>query len=254
MLIKYTINKRMVTDSEGKYLNIPIGLEFLSIDQTEDIEDVTLKERDKAINETFRNKIFDAETVRYTFPELTVNNNKGLLIKFRFWNKNNSTYSDSYQNSGITDSDIRVNSNGFKKSFFRLNFYDSNSGETNTVLFTEDVNVYKTEKPILTFNELYWLRTDDFFTQNNFNRVFYMDAKFFNAKTGKIHNFINTPVNITTPINISQYSDPNNRGWRTCPVELVNPRFNNSEYNFRPTAGVGGNTPTMITMTEFIMI
>lgn len=263
MLIKYTIQNTFQTvtgqtftvsgDTVGPYksINLPIPMEFFPIDYSEDIQKIVESEREKAINPTF-----DAETIKYKYREennIAVNSGKGLLIKFRFWNPNTYNYVVDYTAADFNSLDINKKRNGFKKSFFRLYFYDTNSGETNNLIFTEDLDVSETVQPIISFNGLYWLRNDEYFLNNNNNRVVYMEARFFNAKTGKVHRFINTPITITTPISITQYSNVNNRSWRTSAIELVNPKLNNGNYNFKPYIPFGANTSTVITFSEFMM-
>jgi hypothetical protein len=84
-----------------------------------------------------------------------------------------------------------------------------------------------------------------------------MDAKFFNAKTGKISKFINSyPFGALPngPISIIDYSDINNRDWRTSAIKIINPRNNNGMYNFVPVVPFGANTPNIITLSELIMV
>jgi len=235
-----------------KSLLIPISLDFFPVDYGEDVQDIVLAERKKAINPTF-----DAETAKYTFSDTSANSNMGMIIKFQFWDKTFSTYTTSYESADFTNIDVNKKRNGFKKSFFRLYFYDTNSGDTNNLIFTEDLDVNETVEPIIPFNRLYWLRNDDYFSQNNNNRIVYMDARFFNAKTGNVSRFINIPSYVTSlnqPLNAVQYSDPNNRDWRTSAVEIINPKLNNGGFNFRPYVPFGQNSINTITLTEFIMV
>ena len=197
MLIKYQISNKFLsstaqtvtvsggTSSLSKSILLPISTEFFPIDYGEDVQDIVLTERKKAINPTF-----DAETVKYLFPNTTANNGNGLLIQFRFWDATASTYTTSYNAADFTNLEINKNRNPFKKSFFRLYFYDSNSGDTNNLIFTEDLNVFDTTTAVFPFNRLYWLRNDKDFIGTN-NKNVYMNASFFNAKTGKIKRFIN---------------------------------------------------------------
>jgi hypothetical protein len=224
----------------SKSITIPINMDFFPVDYGDDLQDIVFNERGKAIN-----PVFDAETTKYTYD--------GFKIQFKFWNPELSIYTSSYLQSGFSFEDINLNKNGFKKSFFRLNFYYTNSGDTNSLIFTEDLNVTGGQS-IIDFNRLYWLRNDPYFVENNNNKTVYMDARFFNAKTGKIQRFINTPQSVTTPITINQYSDPNNRDWRQSAVILKNPRLYNGQYNFMPYVPFGSNTSSLITLSEFIMV
>jgi len=268
MLIKYKIrnNFQSITGQTStvsggtvaglyKSITIPINMGFYPVDYGDDVQDIVLAERKKAINPTF-----DAETTKYTYTDnILANSGQGLIIQFRFWNSTASTFTTSYTAADITPLDINKRRNGFKKSFFRLYFYDTNSGDTNNLIFTEDLDVDGTTQPILPFNRLYWLRNDEYFIQNGNNRIVYMEASFFNAKTGKVHRFINPnvigpPNYINTPLTINQYNNTSTRDWRTSAIELINPKLNNGEFNFRPRVPFGANGPTVITLSEFIMI
>lgn len=265
MLIKYKIQNtfqsvtgQTFTVSGGtfdglyKSLTFPINLDLFPVDYGEDIQDIVLDERKKAVN-----PVFDAETIKYKFKDdknPLINSGNGLLIQFRFWNTTSNTYTISYNAANFTTLDINKRRNGFKKSFFRLYFYDTNSGDTNNLIFTEDLDVGETTQPIIPFNRLYWLRNDDYFKNNNNNRVVYMDARFFNAKTGKVTKFINPPISIISPLTIAQYSNISNRDWRTSAIELINPKLNNGEFNFRPYLPFGANTANVITLSEFVMV
>jgi hypothetical protein len=264
MLINYQIlntfevsTARTITVSGGtntdlyKSITIPIGLEFQPTDYTDDINRLVLEERKKAIN-----PIFDSETIKYKFlkeNDISANNGQGLIINFRFWDKLSSSYKIDYKSNGFTDIDISRLRNGFRKSFFRLYFYDSNSGDTSNLLFVEDLNVSETEEPKIILNRLYWLRNDTFFMKNNTNKTIYMDARFFNAKTGKTSKFINIPLNINNKINIGQYSNPSNRSWLTSAIELINPKNNNGYYNYKTVVPFGANQESTITLSELIM-
>jgi len=246
----FTINENGTNNFESyKSITIPIATQFFPVDYGEDIQDIVLEERKKAIN-----PVFDAETIKYKFSSLSSNLGAGLLLNFRFWNTTSNTYTVSYTANDITTSDINNRTNGFKKSFFRLYFYDTNSGDTNNLIFTEDLNIEETIQPTIPLNRLYWLRNDEYFVKNNNNRIVYMEARFFNAKTGKVTKFINIPISITSPITVNQYKNVVNRNWRTSAVELINPKLNNGEYNFKPYTPFGANTPTVITLSEFIMV
>lgn len=263
MLIKYQIvnsflssTAQTVTVSGGtsmlsKSIILPISTDFFPVDYGEDVQDIVTKEREKALNLTF-----DGETVKYLYPNSTVNNGSGLMIQFRFWDPTLLSYTTSYTAAEFTDIEVTKNRNSFKKSFFRLYFYDSNSGETNNLIFTEDLNVYDTTTAIIPFNRLYWLRKDDGFIETNNNKNVYMDASFFNAKTGKIIRFINPyPLGSlpTSTLNITDYSNPTNRDWRKSAITIINPKNNNGLYNFTPLVPFGANQTSLITLSEFIL-
>ena len=83
------------------------------------------------------------------------------------------------------------------------------------------------------------------------NRIVYMDARFFNAKTGEVVRFINLPNNIQIPIQISALSS--NNQWRSSKINILNPKNNNGLYNFKVVPNVGANTNSTITLTQYTL-
>jgi len=254
MLIKYQIKNifgnsniesiltaTTIDTTSSKFLTIPVNMEFFPVDYGDDLGKIVLEEIDKNIG-----KIFDGETIRYNFFS---SNSLNLTIKFRFWDEQTSQFTTSYLSNGFVSSDINQNKNAFKKSFFRLYFYDSNDINTDNLLFTEDINIYNSRQSVFSFNELYWLRNDSFFIENNGNRTVYMNAKFFNAKTGKITQFNNVPFG---PVSINDYNNPNNSSWRKSAIWIYNPRLSNGLYNFAPIPSFGANQNNLITLSETV--
>lgn len=253
MLIKYQIrNNFLVSTAQtitttGTTLNeasksivLPLNLNFTPVDYGDNVNNFVEAEVKKSVN-----PIFDAETIKYTFAESNVGNN--LTISFKFWN--GQSLGSSYIDAGFTDTEVRIRKNNFKKSFFRLYFYDSNSGDTSNLIFTEDLDIGETNQPTINLNSLYWLRNDEYFIKNNNNRLIYMDARFFNAKTGKILKFINLPSSVNMPLSIQNYSDPNNRFYRTFVMEILNPKLNGGYYQFKPV-----NNSNAITLSQLVMV
>lgn len=234
-----TVSGGTLTDA-SKFINLPISLDFFPVDYGDNINKLVDEETKKAIN-----PFFDAETTKYTYSDSNVGNN--LTITFKFWN--GQSLGSTYIDAGFTETEVRIKKNGFKKSFFRLYFYDSNSGDTSNLIFSEDLDIGETTEPIINFNSLYWLRNDDYFIKNNSNRKVYMEARFFNAKTGKVLKFINLPNSINMPLSIENYSDPNNRGYRTFTIEILNPKLNGGYYNFKPFNG-----SSSITLSQLVMV
>jgi len=116
-----------------------------------------------------------------------------------------------YRTQGFSAKDVYFFSNPFKKSFFKLDFYDSplQSGQTNyfTIILptqqglTTSANIgnqlnadIKTPKFKLDFVGdkegffIYWLKNRDFLNIS----TFYMSAKFFDAKSGIYIKMMNT--------------------------------------------------------------
>jgi hypothetical protein len=225
----------------SKRITIPIELKFEPMDNSDKIDSWVNSETQNVIN-----KILDGEKIKY------ISTNKDLTINFRFLNKNTNTYTTDYSGGGFTLPD-EYKLNRFKKSYFRLYFYDSNDGEKSNLLFTEDLPVIENTEAVFPLRRLYWDRDDKIMSNTLTNRVIYMDARFFNAKTGQVHTFYNLPTSNTTPIGITTYSDQNNRSWRTSPITLINPNSRGGEFRFTPNNGVGGTHSHDITLSEFVL-
>jgi hypothetical protein len=233
----------------NKTLTLPLELKFEPTDYSDNIDSWVGSETQKAIN-----SILDGEKVQYISSIQT-----GITIEFRFSDRTTQPqtvigpYTSSYTSNGfVIPTEYTLNK--FNKSYFRLYFYDSNTGETANLLFTEDLPVKQTETATFNLKKLFWEK-DDVIMNNTFdNRTIYMEARFFNAKTGQIQTFYCPPASVPSPIGIDTYSLTTNRGWRTSPIILINPNNSNGEYRFTtPTNNIGGTTPLKITLSEFIL-
>jgi hypothetical protein len=240
------VNNSVTFDQQiySKEILIPIELRFEPMDYSEDIDNWVGSETQKAIND-----ILDGEKVKYESTQLT-----GVTLEFRFSNKGvtNGPYTSDYSNNGfILPQEFKTNK--FNKSYFRLYFYDSNTGETANLLFTEDFPVEQTINATFVLKKMYWNKQDLLMENTYDNRTIYVEGRFFNAKTGQIQTFYNPPLNKTSPIDIGEYSNTNNRSWRTSPIVLINPNNSNGEFRFQVMNGVGGNLTHKITLSEFIL-
>lgn len=234
-----------VSSTNYKHLTLPLFMNFEPMDNSDLIDDWVSFETNKVINE-----INNGETVKYT-------NYPGVDISFRFYDKGTDTFDDTmvingYGYAGFLPEEINKKNN-FKRSYFRLYFFDSNDGNTRNLLFTEDIDVFGSIKPSFNLNRLYWLRDDQYYLSTNSDRTFYMEARFFNAKTGRVHKFINPPTTLTSPMGVTTYANPANKEWRTSPIKFKNPFTNSGRYEFEPIIGVGGNQTLSIIMTEYIL-
>lgn len=230
-----------------KHITLPVLLNFEPTDYSDLIDKWVFDETQRVIG-----KIKDGETIKYV-------NTNNLEIEFRFLDTTTNQYQSTVDYTPVGFTTDEFNTNGFTKSYYRLYFYDSSSGETNNLLFTEDIGtkqdlkINTTPIPKFPLKRLYWYQDDEQMFNNFTDRTVYMEAKFFNAKTGKIHKFINVPTTNTTQISINDYSNPSNREWRYSPIRLINPNNSLGNYRFQPINGVGGNTSNKITMSEFIL-
>jgi hypothetical protein len=228
-----------------KNITFPIEVNFDVTDYGDEINNFVKSEQKKAIN-----KIVDYERVRYTsepYPSIG--------LKFRFFDKDNTQYDDNnltggYTLAGFNEDEINKKNN-FKKSYFRLYFFDSNDTMSQNLLLTEEIDVFQSKKPEFNFSRIFWLKEDELFLNGNNNRIVYMEARFFNAKTGRVHRFMNPPSSIVNPIPISNLK--NNQEWKTSQILIFNPKNTNGVYKFKTVNGVGANTQNTITMTEYIL-
>jgi hypothetical protein len=124
-----------------------------------------------------------------------------------------SNWVNSYVAEGFTELEIYEFSNSFKKSFFKLDFYDTNDektqknyltviiptqqGAVQTTLISGFTNSVKIKKPSYTLNYIgdkegffvYWLRDTNYLNIDNF----YVTAKFFDAKLGVFVRMMTVP-------------------------------------------------------------
>jgi hypothetical protein len=238
--------KTINPDTNYKNLVLPIEVSFNVVDYGDDIQRFVKNEETKAVN-----KIIDGEKVKYInegYPNT-------VKINFRFYDKSTGQFDDNnlnggYNLAGFTNDEINKKNN-FKKSYFRLYFFDSNDTKTQNLLTTEDIDVFNSQKPSFTFNRIYWLKNDELFLDTLDDRLIFMEARFFNAKTGRVHRFINPPSTTTTPMSISTFS--NNLEWKSSQLLILNPKNNNNNRYFRILPGIGSNTTSEITLTEYIL-
>lgn len=120
-----------------------------------------------------------------------------------------------YRNQGFTTQELYFSSNSFKNSFFKLDFYDTQSTEQQKIYFTlvlptqQGLKIDATIESLVSSSDveirtpnflldyvgdkegffIYWLKNKDYIDINEF----YMSCKFFNAKTGEFIRLMNTP-------------------------------------------------------------
>lgn len=222
-------------NSELNYKNItiPINSSGMDTDNSDTLNKYIKKEAKKLFN-----PIKDGERVKYKSESST---------EIRFYSYNST---DFYTSVGFQPSDFTKNN--FKKSFFRLYFYDSNDVKTQNLLLTEDINISGSVESIFDFNRLFWLKSDDLFIDvNNSERIVYMTANFFNAKNGKVYRFINPPTTQSQPLDINVLNQ--NPEWLSVPVKIINPKTNGGKYQFKAVPDVGATNTfgDEITFTEY---
>jgi hypothetical protein len=232
-------NYRLRKNNNDYELNIPIDIQFDVLGR----EDLIQEYEDKVINKII-NPVDDFEIVRfghkpYVVPEdgdgppvlsslifetklqyefLFFNRNQPIdtttLISSYLW-ENNYHYTDNPNYSADTFSynEILQYSNAFKRSFFKLDLYDTDDSETQQIYVTLILPTSQSDSEVMNIEELggntkidipkfsldyvgnkegffiYWLRNPTYLNIDKF----YMSAKFFNAKNGQFVRMINRP-------------------------------------------------------------
>ena len=190
-----------------KYINLPIEIkwDFYGRDDTIDVYQDEVLERIIGIAEDFEVTRFSHDS--YEGEKTDIN------YVFNFYSQVNQDWESSYLAEGFGSNEIYYYDKAFTKSFFKLDFYDTDEERSQINYFTvilpvqqgdtelasisphkPDVNIkiptfkldYVGDKEGFFF---YWLRKRSFISIN----TFYMTAKFFDAKTGVFVKMMNTP-------------------------------------------------------------
>jgi hypothetical protein len=235
---RYSINKVSGSDLN---ISLPMSMFHTTIGINESINNLVQKETQDRIT-----PFEDNEQIAYKSTEIN-----GFTINFRFLNKITNTFEQSYIPAGF-DVNTGLTKSSFTRSFFRLYFYDNKELEKRNLVLFEELDVNGTVEPRLKLDKIFWLRNDPDFIESNSNKTFYVIGRFFNALTGKVHDFMNLPLNYTAPINITQFSQ--NEDWWTSPFLIINPKNNNGNHNFGIIPFIGANITNEITLTEQIIL
>jgi hypothetical protein len=234
---RYSVNRTFGTDI---HISVPLGKTNTIIGMSESIDNLVRTQTGGRVS-----PFVDEERIAYRS-----NQNDGITVNFRFFNKDTNSFENSYEPAGFNLNEL--NRSSFTKSFFRLYFYNTNDLINRNLMLYEELNVIDTTQPSLNLNKIFWLRNDVDFKNTNNNKTFYVIGRFFNALTGKVHEFINLPLNITQPIDITQFSQ--NPNWWSAPIMVLNPNNNGGNYNFITLPFFGANNVNTITLTEQIIL
>lgn len=211
---------RKIQTVNEQFINIPIELTF----DMEGREDLISQWEDQVIEEVL-NPINDFEITKFAHKDYFENNVLKTSINYEFYFFDYLTdltastitnWNTDYENASFTDSEIYYFANSFKGSFFKLDFYDSNISETQTILLSVIIPTQqglkepgtigpplnqtqvevKKPKFVLDYSGadkegfyIYWLKDRGYIDRNEF----YVSAKFFNAKKGQFVRLLNTP-------------------------------------------------------------
>ena len=226
---------RFTYNADDKTINIPIEINFdmAGRDETVDILENELKK-------DVVNPISDFEVKRFSHATSYIDITKTEIhYKFNFFNSQGQTdflnvppnineWLDDYQYAGFTDEEIYYFANSFKKSFFKLDFYDRNTTENQNILFSVILPTQQgLKEPGTLFNNLnlqvlvkkpymildsigadkegfffYWLKNQTYLSQTEM----YMSCKFFNAKKGQFVRMMNRPQSFLVGPNVYDFN------------------------------------------------
>ena len=212
-------NFRFTIPTKDTYLNLPIEVKWDFYGRDDSIE---LYEED-VIKEIIGSPK-DFEIIRFSHESYNNGDNTDVNYEFNFFDNQPSAgtniltssptdWTPSYLNEGFTSDQIYYYEKPFTKSFFKLDFYDTDDVNTQTLYFTIIVPVQQGGFEIASISPLipnvdirtptfkldfvgdkegffvYWLRKKNVIDLS----TFYMSAKFFNAKLGGFVKMMNTP-------------------------------------------------------------
>jgi hypothetical protein len=212
-------NYRLTIPTKDTYLTLPIELKWDFYGRDDSIE---IYEED-VIKEIIGSPK-DFEILRFSHEPFNNGDNTDVNYEFNFFNNlpTSSTniltsspadWVSTYLNEGFTSDQVYYYEKPFTKSFFKLDFYDTDDVNSQTLYFTIIIPVQQggfesvSISPIIpnvdihipTFKLdfvgdkegffVYWLRKKDVIDLS----TFYMSAKFFNAMIGGFVKMMNTP-------------------------------------------------------------
>ena len=204
---KFKILQPRLTDKE---INLPIEMTWDFLDRSNDIEVY----EEKVIKDVI-NQDKDFEVSRFSFVAPVGIEKSDINYEFNFVPSGATSattiWSPSYVLQGFTPREMYYFANSFKKSFFKLDFYDSTNQkeQTNyitiiiptqqgaTTATTVGTSVKNIKTPVFKLDFLgdlegyfiYWIRDKNTIDIS----TFYMSAKFFNARLGGFMRMMTTP-------------------------------------------------------------
>jgi hypothetical protein len=241
---------KLLNNVGDNYIRIPLNLDFKNNGYSDLITRIAEEEKQKNVN-----LIVDSEKMRfYPAKYETSAIVSGVNLEFYFKNNLTSSYDTNFINAGFSENDINNSRNRLTKSFFRLDFYDSDNENTRNFLFSEQLYVGLKKTPSFDLTHIYWVKGDPNFINDNSYRELFFTVTFFNAKNGLTTRFINT--NAAIDITLNNYS--NNKDIRTTKIRVLNPYIDQplvgSKNNIFYIEPINGNTDIKIKFTELNLV
>jgi len=230
---KFTLPK-----GNDKYINIPIEIKWDFLGQSDAVE-----EYQQNVVEDIVGFPGDFEVLRFAHAPYSSDTKTDIKYDFHFFSVDGdvpdnpstqvitSTTNDwvtSYIPEGFTKSEVYYYEKPFTKSFFKLDFYDTIDGKSQTNYFTVIIPVQQGATESVSVSQytpnvdikipsyqldfvgdkegffIYWLRKKEFIDID----TFYMSAKFFDARLGVYVKMSKTPQILLKPT-LFQFSDSN---------------------------------------------
>jgi hypothetical protein len=205
-----------LTSLTGKTITLPIEFKWDLYGRSDSIEIY-----ENEVKEDIIGKPVDFEISRYSHKPYSDDGLTQINYKFYFYSGNTlnvpgsnlANWSNSYLAEGFTSEEVYYYTKPFTKSFFKLDFYDTNDTKTQTNYFTiilpvqqgltetksvspliPDVQIKKPDMKLDFVGDkegffIYWLRDPSFLNIN----TFYMSAKFFDGRLGVYVRMMTTP-------------------------------------------------------------
>jgi hypothetical protein len=209
------VNKIKILSTDiDKQINIPIELKWDLYGREDSIDTWQAKVIEDVIGQPK-----DFELARFYNKAYPNSSETNVIYNFNFYSGFSNMFDTapetkwglSYNPLGFTNNEIYYTVNSFTKSFFKLDFYDSNDKTNQRVYFTiilpanqsadfqaviseyiPPVNISYPKYVLDFINQkegyfMYWLNSRDFYDLD----TFYMSCKFFNGKTGQFISMTN---------------------------------------------------------------
>jgi len=229
---------KFVLPATDKYIDLPIELKWDFYGRDDSIE---IYEHE--VIEEIIGTAYDFEVFRFSHESYSSDTKTDIKYDFHFFSVDGdvpdnpstqvitSTTNDwviSYIPEGFTKSEVYYYEKPFTKSFFKLDFYDTIDGKSQTNYFTVIIPVQQGATESVSVSQytpnvdikipsyqldfvgdkegffIYWLRKKEFIDID----TFYMSAKFFDARLGVYVKMSKTPQILLTPT-LFQFNDSN---------------------------------------------
>lgn len=228
-------NYRITYNGNDKFINIPVEIKFDLAGRDQGVDII-----EEEIRKQVANTITDFELTRFAHSSWDDDSTKTQIhYKFNFFNfqgqndfinnpPQSNDWLDDYQYAGFLDEEIYYFANSFKKSFFKIDFYDKKGTANQKILFTVILPTQQGNKETgLLFNNpnqqilvkkpymvldyigadkegffFYWLKNQSYISKNEM----YMTCKFFNAKKGQFVRMMNRPQSDFTGPNVYDFN------------------------------------------------